>query len=275
MDFYQSMTTQGARSSTAIHFSIDGRQGILEARHVVEALHIPYEPVDPIDFREISKGFYFGPHHLIMVVLLHFEEKVHRKNLQKTDTIPLLFLRLLYHILEYMGYTTEPHLERCHHCREQITLNKWTQLAGYSAPLVAPPRPASPVPPQTEQAQQDELPMESVPPAPAPPMPEATSIAPPTTPVVPLVAPSTYEASITICAIEFRAMDQHTAILRQIQQHLGLLPPPQPDIPGPSKPIAPVEETIPAEETTRADVSIQATHEATTDPSSPLEAPTT
>ena len=52
MDFYQSMTTQGARSSTAIHFSIDGRQGILEARHVVEALHIPYEPVDPIDFRE-------------------------------------------------------------------------------------------------------------------------------------------------------------------------------------------------------------------------------
>ena len=54
MDFYQSMTTQGARSFTAIYFSIDGRQGILEARHVVEALHIPYEPVDPADFREWS-----------------------------------------------------------------------------------------------------------------------------------------------------------------------------------------------------------------------------
>ena len=52
IDFYQSMTTQGARSPTAIHFSIDGRQGILEAKHVVEALHIPYEPVDPVDFRE-------------------------------------------------------------------------------------------------------------------------------------------------------------------------------------------------------------------------------
>ena len=51
MDFYQSMTTQGAQSPTAIHFSIDGRQGILEDRHIVEALHIPYQPEDPTRFR--------------------------------------------------------------------------------------------------------------------------------------------------------------------------------------------------------------------------------
>ena len=49
----------------------------------------------------ISEGFYFGPHHLIMVVLLYFEEKVHRKKLQRVDAIPLLFLRLLY--LPYIG----------------------------------------------------------------------------------------------------------------------------------------------------------------------------
>ena len=54
MDFYQSMTTQGARSLTTIHFSIDGRQGILEARHIAEALHIPYEPMDLTHFREWS-----------------------------------------------------------------------------------------------------------------------------------------------------------------------------------------------------------------------------
>ncbi|KAL6334519.1 hypothetical protein AAG906_018010 [Vitis piasezkii] len=54
MDFYQSMTTQGAQSPTAIHFSIDGHQGILEARHIAEALHIPYEPMDPTHFREWS-----------------------------------------------------------------------------------------------------------------------------------------------------------------------------------------------------------------------------
>ena len=48
------MTTQGTQSLTAIHFSIDGRQGILEARHIAEALHIPYKPVEPAHFREWS-----------------------------------------------------------------------------------------------------------------------------------------------------------------------------------------------------------------------------
>ena len=180
LNFYQFMTTQGARSPTAIHLSINGRQGILEARHIAEALRIPYEPVDPTHFQEwapisqqamvhilsrrtssdsfflrkelppgmllvevllrsnifplqhlvqrrgaildalfkISKGFYFRPHHLIMASLLHFEEKVHKKKLQRADTIPLLFPRLLCHILEHMGSPTEPHLERHHHCRE-------------------------------------------------------------------------------------------------------------------------------------------------------------
>ncbi|RVW69104.1 hypothetical protein CK203_060682 [Vitis vinifera] len=102
-------TPEGAWSPTAIHFSIDGRQGILEARHIADALHIPYELVDPTVFWEwspvsqrdivrilsrgtfgdsvillkelppgmllISEGFYFGPHYLIMATLLHFEEK--------------------------------------------------------------------------------------------------------------------------------------------------------------------------------------------------------
>ena len=54
LNFYQSMTTRGARSLIAIYFSIDGCQGILEARHITEALHIPYKPVDPVDFREWS-----------------------------------------------------------------------------------------------------------------------------------------------------------------------------------------------------------------------------
>ena len=131
-------------------------------------------------------------------------------------------------------------------------------------------------------------------------MPEATYTAPPTTHVVPPDAPSTSDASITISTTEFRAMvhtfqtlttthnalfwhmvvmraqqDQHTAILRQIQQHLGLLPPPQLDILGPSEPIALAKETIPAKETTRVDVPIQPTQEATTEASSPPEAPTT
>ena len=41
---------------------------------------------------------------------------------------------------------------------------------------------------------------------------------------------------------------QHTAILSQIQQHLGILPPPEHDMPGPSKPTAPSEEATPAKQ---------------------------
>ena len=102
----------------------------------------------------IFEGFYFGPHHLIMASLLYFKKKVHRKKLQRADMIPLLFPRLLCHILEHMGYPTEPHLERRHHCREHFTLDQWTQLASKnptkSIPEAAPHRPASPVPTQAD-----------------------------------------------------------------------------------------------------------------------------
>ena len=54
LDFYQSMTTRGVQSPTTIHFSIDGRPGFLEVRHIAEALQIPYEPEDPSAFRQWS-----------------------------------------------------------------------------------------------------------------------------------------------------------------------------------------------------------------------------
>ena len=57
---------------------------------------------------KISEGYLFGPHHLIMAALLYFEEKVHKKKLQRADAIPLLFPRLLCQILEHLGYSTEP-----------------------------------------------------------------------------------------------------------------------------------------------------------------------
>ena len=51
----------------------------------------------------ISEGYYFGPHHLIMAALLHFEEKVHKRRLTRAGTILLLFPRLLCHVLAHMG----------------------------------------------------------------------------------------------------------------------------------------------------------------------------
>ncbi|RVW95901.1 hypothetical protein CK203_025679 [Vitis vinifera] len=41
------MTTHGVPSPTSIHFTIDGRHGILEARDIAEALQIPFKLVDP------------------------------------------------------------------------------------------------------------------------------------------------------------------------------------------------------------------------------------
>ena len=102
-------------------------------------------------------GFYFGLHHLIMVALLYFEEKVHRKKLQQADAIPLLFPRLLCHILEHIGYPIEPYLECHHHCQEHFTLDQWTQLvernSTESAPEATPLRPVPPIPAQLDQAQ--------------------------------------------------------------------------------------------------------------------------
>ncbi|RVW22595.1 hypothetical protein CK203_109503 [Vitis vinifera] len=238
-----------SRSPTAIHFSIDGRQGILEARHIVEVLHIPYEPVDLADFQEwspvsqrdmvhiLSRGTFVDsfllhkelpPGMLLIDVLLRSNLFPFQCLVQKRGAI----LDILFRISK--GFYLGPHhliMASLIHFEEK-----------------------------------DELPTESGPPAPTAPMPEATYTAPPTTPTIPPNAPSTSEASIPISATEFRAM---------IQQHLGLLPPPQPDIPRPSKPIAPIEETIPAEKTTRVDVPIQPTYEATTKPSSSHDPTTT
>ena len=54
LEFYQSMTTRRVWDLTVIHFTIDGRHGILGARHIAEALHMPYEPMSPVDYREWS-----------------------------------------------------------------------------------------------------------------------------------------------------------------------------------------------------------------------------
>ena len=106
-----------------------------------------------------------------MTSLLHFEEKVHQKKLQRADVIPLLFPRLLCQILEHLGYPGEPRLERRRHCREDFSLDKWHHLAAYFAPqgaptvpppqgvpAVPPPQGAPDMPPPPELPQDEQLP---------------------------------------------------------------------------------------------------------------------
>ena len=46
-----------------------------------------------------------------MASLLQFEEKVHRKDLARAESLPLLMPRLLCYVLEQLGFPEEPRLE--------------------------------------------------------------------------------------------------------------------------------------------------------------------
>ena len=65
LDFYHSMTTHRVQNPNVIHFTIDGRHGILGSRHIVEALHIPYEHVSPVNFKEWS---YFSQRDMVRIL---------------------------------------------------------------------------------------------------------------------------------------------------------------------------------------------------------------
>ena len=219
----------------------------------------------------ISEGFFFGPHHLIMAALLYFEEKVHRKKLLRADAIPLLFPRLLCQILEHLGYPAEPQLERKRIFQEIFTLDKWTSMTAYSAEPGALAGAKHPDIPQLEE------PIPEV-------APSASPATPQTPPVIPTTTepPSSSEPRIAISMSEYRGLchtlqtlttsqsiltqemttlrahqeqilatqTQHTAILRQIQHHLGIpltLEHPTPIISEPT------EHTLPSEEPTTGD----------------------
>ena len=163
------------------------RHNIYPLQHWVQRRGVLLEAL----FR-ISEEFFFGPHHLIMVALLYFEEKVHKKKLLRADAIPLLFPRLLCQILEHLGYPSEPQHERKRICREIFILDKWTSMTAYSVEPRAPTRvehPDIPHPEQPEEPQPIETPTDTRAPAPAvpstEPIPEVAPFASPATPRLP------------------------------------------------------------------------------------------
>ncbi|RVW69698.1 hypothetical protein CK203_062068 [Vitis vinifera] len=141
------MTTHRVRDPNVIHFTIDGRHGILGAIHITEACTFH------MSLNELPPGMF-----LLDVVLrsniFPLQHMVHKNKLQRADVIPLLFPRLLCHTLEHLGYSSEPQLECRRICREIFTLDKWNHMTTYVAPPRAPTRPAHPEIPQDEQPQQ-------------------------------------------------------------------------------------------------------------------------
>ena len=73
----------------------------------------------------ISEGFWFNPIELIMTSLFHFEDKIHRRNLTRAESTPLLFLRLLCQVLEHIGFPAELRLVHRRDCKAVLTVDPW------------------------------------------------------------------------------------------------------------------------------------------------------
>ena len=146
-----------------------------------------------------------------MAALTYFEEKVHRKRLRRAGTIPLLFPRLISQVLEDMGYPSQPHLESRHHCRELFTSESWTHFLDRSRMdqgllrLLAPTPPAALAPTVQTLPEQDPHTTEPSSSVPAPVTCTTDTPAPPIT-STPAYAEFSVGPSITISAIEFRAL---------------------------------------------------------------------
>ena len=91
-----------------------------------------------------------------MTSLFHFEQKIHRKNLTREKVIPLLFPRLLSQVLEHLGFSTEPHLERRRVCKAIFTVEKWQFLS--SSPPLPLKDPIEDHPPSTAPAEKPHIP---------------------------------------------------------------------------------------------------------------------
>ena len=72
----------------------------------------------------ISEGFWFSPFELVMIALLHFEDKVNRKGLARAESIPLLMPRLLSQVLEHLGFPEEPRIERRIRCPRVLPMER-------------------------------------------------------------------------------------------------------------------------------------------------------
>nr|CAN76901.1 hypothetical protein VITISV_032652 [Vitis vinifera] len=222
LDFYPSMTTHHVRDPTVIHSTIDGRHGILGARHIAKALRIPYETAHPKDYR-----VWTHPSQSVIVHILSRGASTCQYLLRKELPPSMFFIDALLHhniyplqhMIKRIRYPSEPHFERRHICREIFTLDKWMSMTTYNAKPGAPVRPEHPEiphPEHPEEPQPVEMPTDMRAPALAvpstEPIPEVAPSAPPATLGTPPVILSTSEPSplpesrIAISISEFRGL---------------------------------------------------------------------
>ncbi|RVW75813.1 hypothetical protein CK203_055097 [Vitis vinifera] len=156
------MTTKEVRNPTLIHFTIDGRHGILGARHIAEALQIPFEPTQFDNFRAWA-----NPTELEMVRTLS-RGVANRSHLLRGELPPVMFLidAFLRHniyplqhwtqrrgvLLEALYKMSEGFFFGPHHLimaallyfeEKPFTLDKWNNMTAYKIDQPGQPQPAA------------------------------------------------------------------------------------------------------------------------------------
>ncbi|RVW18365.1 hypothetical protein CK203_108310 [Vitis vinifera] len=250
------MTTHHVQDPTVIHFTIDGRHGILGARHIAKALRIPYETGTSTSSFLLRKELL--PNIFILDTLLHH------------NIFPL------QHMVQRKGAI----LEALECPQEEATESRYDSTA-----IPEPEAPTGPEHleiPQPEEPQYAEIPIEIIAPAPAVPSivltPEATSSAPLTTPRTPPVVPATSashpsESTIAMSISDFRGLCHTLQTLTTTLER----PCPADEPTDPSQDTLLVEQTVPTEERTTGEIEapIPSTKTSTAKPSSPHDPPTT
>ena len=198
----------------------------------------------------ISEGFWFSPSEIVMTSLLHFEEKVNRKDLARAEAVPLLMPRLLRQVLEHLGFLEEPRIERRISCTQVLSterslympLSIILQQQEEAADDVAedPPRGEHPVP----EVEVERTPVrDSSPPVPLPTAPAPTDTAGPSYTAqqsleyihvssreLDIVMDSVCTLATTQASLDERmaraevTLTQNHAMLLRIMSHLGLPP---------------------------------------------------
>ena len=105
-----------------------------------------------------------------MTSLFHFEDNFHRKSLTRAEATPLLFPRLLFQVLEHIGFPVKPRLEHYHDSEAILIVDQW-RTRPHSFHLT-PPKPAEDQPaadhpaeeqlPPTEHTKEHQVPASSI-----------------------------------------------------------------------------------------------------------------
>ena len=185
-----------------------------------------------------------------MTALLHFEEKVHHKDLARAEAFPLLMPRLLSQVLEHLRFPKEPRIERRVSCPQVLS----TEQSLYMPLFIILQQQEEVADDVTEDLPRDEQPVPEVEvertsiPYSSPPIPPPTAPTPPETTIpsstsqqspehIPVssrelstvmdvfCALTTTQASLDerMARVEVTLVQNHAMLLR-IMSHLGLPP---------------------------------------------------